>query len=241
MAPRATTAKAAKAASKVSPEGASGTAREAPSADSGDGVIEAPSGTKSAPPSLIPTDQQPEHSASVGTAKPEAEPADTIDGTVTQATTSGVASGLSAPETGEATGSGAPAGAVPDAGRRIAAGDGVIKTAIPAAADGAPRELVAPFDPAAFVSGLSVAEKLTLAVWVRNAVPLVFDPTLNAVADLTAGRLVLSAGDDTRSFRALSGVKRGGRHYRPGDELVLTRQEHAALKSAGAVAEDWPD
>lgn len=241
MAPRATTAKAAKAAAKDTPEGASGTARKAPSAGSGDGAIEAPSGTESAPPSSIPADQQPEHSASVGTAKPEAQPADKVGGAAAQAPTSGVASGLSAPETGEATENGAPAGAAPDADLRSDAGDGVIKTAIPAAADGIPHELVASFDPAAFVSGLSDADKLTLAVWFRNAFPLVFDPALNAVADLATGRLVLSAGDDTRSFRALSRVKRGGRYYRPGEELSLSRQEHAALKSAGAIAEDWPD
>lgn len=243
MATRARKTRAAKVAPEDTPEGASGKAREAPSAGSGDGASEAGdgsadegavSGTQSAPPHVKLAPQQPEQSSG-GTAKPEAiQAAPALDG---------AASGQAgrAPETGEAMGGGAPAGAAPDADLQSDASDGVIKTAIPATADGTLHELAAPFDPAAFVSDLSDAEKVTLAVWFRNAFPLVFDPALNAVADLAAGRLVLSTGDDTRSFRALSRVKRGGRYYPPGADVPLTRKEHEALKAAGVVAEDWPD
>ncbi|MFC6495889.1 hypothetical protein ACFSKM_27700 [Ancylobacter dichloromethanicus] len=175
--------------------------------------MQAPSGTQSAPPSSIPADQQPEHSSSVGTAEPEAELVDKVDGKAAQVATSGVASGLSTPETGEATGSGAPAGAAP----------------------------AAAFDPAAFVAELGDAEKLTLAVWFRGAFPQVFGPLSGTVRDRAARKPSGGIGENERMFRPVSRVKRGGRYYPPGADVPLTRKEHAALKSAGVVAEDWPD
>lgn len=56
MAPRVTRFKAARDATTNTPEGAPGTAGTAPSAGSGDGVIEASSGTQSAPPNLSETE-----------------------------------------------------------------------------------------------------------------------------------------------------------------------------------------
>lgn len=56
MAPRVTRSKAAHDAATNTPEGASGTAGTAPSAGSGEGAIEAPSGTQSAPPTLPETE-----------------------------------------------------------------------------------------------------------------------------------------------------------------------------------------
>lgn len=56
MAPRGTTARAAKTALTNTPEGASGKAGTAPSADSGDGAIEAPPRTESAPPHIPEAD-----------------------------------------------------------------------------------------------------------------------------------------------------------------------------------------
>ncbi|QFR32389.1 hypothetical protein [Ancylobacter sp. TS-1] len=207
-----------------SPEGAPGTAREAPSAGSGDGALQAPSGTQSAPPHVIPAPQQPEQSSGE---KAEPEP---IEG-APASDSAALGQAAPAPETGEATGSGAPAGAAPDADLRTDAGDGVEKTPVTMPGDGGEQELVAEFDPAVFVAGLSEGQRLRLAAYL-------LDDALPVVPPGTALHL---KEEQRYSFDVTSVVHLDGRPYAPGSLISLTRRQHAELKAAHAVDGDWPD
>ncbi|CAA0129796.1 Uncharacterised protein [Starkeya nomas] len=212
MASRPTRTKAAKAAEQNTPEGASGTAREAPSAGSGAEEIDASAGTQSAPPSPIPAPQQPDE-ASGRKAEPEAELVEGVDGEAAQATAGEVTLGQPSPETGEAS-------------------EGGSAAAAPAAV---------PFDPVAFVAGLSEAQLVKLAMLLNGRPALVAERSLNPPEAMAAGNLTITADEPVHVFTVDARLKKDGRYFEPGASVLLTRKEHGELKAAGVVSADWPD
>lgn len=226
MAPRPTKTKAAKAAPTDNPRESEAGPADGTLPSAGRGEAGEPNSEARAAGSAKGQIAQPEPDAGAQAAKaggPETPPAD-------------------AAETGESKGE--DAAASPELDMKTAPADGVEKTALPMMLDTIAELAVAeisaaipaPFDPVAFVSGLSEEELVVLANFLkrRAAAPLLVGSAGGEVR-------IADIGEPLHLFEISSRLKKSGRYFEPGAELLLTRKEHGELKAAGVVSADWPD